>query len=47
MTPLSNVDPRFPTGTFTFDPDVTSEKRRRAIDTIRETPAKLRAAAAG
>ena len=47
MTPLSNVDPRFPTGTFTFDPDVTPEKRRRAIETIRETPAKLRAAAAG
>jgi uncharacterized damage-inducible protein DinB len=47
MTPLSNIDPRYPTGTFTFDPDVTPGKRRAAIDTIRETPAKLRAAAQG
>jgi len=47
MTPLSNVDPRFPIGTFTFDPAVTPDTRRRAIDAIRQTPAKLRAAAAG
>ena len=47
MTPLSNVDPRFPTGKFTFDPDVTPDKRRRRIEAIRETPVKLRAAAAG
>jgi len=47
MTPLSNVDPRFPIGTFTFDPAVTPDTRRRAIDVIRQTPAKLRAAAAG
>ena len=47
MTPLSNTDPRFPTGKFTFDPDVTPDKRRRAIESIRETPAKLRAAARG
>jgi hypothetical protein len=46
MTPLSN-DPRFPTGKLTFDPDVTDEKRRRWIDAIRTTPAKLRAAASG
>lgn len=46
MTPLSN-DPRFPTGKFTFDPDVTPEKRRRAIAAIRETPANLRAAVQG
>jgi hypothetical protein len=45
MTPLSNTDPRYPTGKFTFDPAVTPEKRRRAIESIRETPAKLRAAA--
>ena len=47
MTPLSNIDPRFPTGTFTFDPHATPESRSRAIATIRETPAKLRAAARG
>src|SRR5947199_8056023 len=46
MTSLSN-DPRFPTGTFTFDPDVTDDKRRRAVTAIRETPAKLRAAVQG
>jgi uncharacterized damage-inducible protein DinB len=47
MTPLSNTDPRFPTGKFAFDPDVTAEKRRRAVESIRETPAKLRAAVKG
>ena len=47
MTPLSNTDPRFPTGTFHFNPDVTSEMRRGAIAAIRETPAKLRAATRG
>jgi len=47
MTPLSNVDPRFPTGTFNFDPAVTPETRLRAIAAIRDTPAKLRAAANG
>jgi|SRR5215471_6822172 len=46
MTPLSN-DPRFPTGTFTYDPDVTPEKRRRAIAAIRDTPQRLRAAVQG
>jgi hypothetical protein len=47
MTSLSTPgdDPRYPTGKFTFDPDITDDKRRRWIDTIRETPAKLRAAA--
>ena len=52
MTPLSNPDalkndPRFPTGKFAFDPDITDEKRRHWIDAIRQTPAKLRAAVAG
>jgi hypothetical protein len=47
MTPLSNTDPRFPTGTFQFNADVTPDMRRRAIDAIRETPAKLRAATRG
>jgi uncharacterized damage-inducible protein DinB len=47
MTPLSNIDPRFPTGKLTFDPDVTGDKRRRWIESIRTTPAKLRAAVSG
>jgi uncharacterized damage-inducible protein DinB len=46
MTPLSN-DPRFPTGKLAFDPDITDDKRRRWIDAIRTTPAKLRAAVSG
>src|SRR5438046_2527431 len=46
MTSLSNNDdPRYPTGTFTFDPDITGEKRQRWIDAIRQTPVRLRAAA--
>jgi len=47
MTPLSNVDPRYPTGRLTLDPDVTPDKRRPWIESIRSTPAKLRAAVAG
>ena len=50
MTPLSNplnLDPRYPTGKLALDPDVTDDKRRRWIDAIRTTPAKLRAAASG
>jgi uncharacterized damage-inducible protein DinB len=47
MTPLSDVDPRYPTGKLTFDRDVTPEKRRPWIEAIRTTPAKLRAAATG
>ena len=47
MTPLSNTDPRFPTGKFHFDPNVRPDTRRRAIDTIRETPGHLRAAVRG
>jgi uncharacterized damage-inducible protein DinB len=46
MTPLSN-DPRFPTGRFHFDPDVTPEKRLASIAAIREAPAALRAAVRG
>jgi len=46
MTSLSN-DPRFPTGKFTFDPDVTGDKRARWIDAIRRTPAAFRAAVNG
>ena len=47
MTSPGKTDPRFPTGTFTFDPDVTPEKRQRSIAAIRETPAALRAAVSG
>jgi uncharacterized damage-inducible protein DinB len=47
MTPLSNIDPRFPTGKLIFDPDVNDDKRRHWIESIRTTPAKLRAAVSG
>lgn len=47
MTFPSKTDPRYPTGPFTFDPDVTPEKRRKAIRAIREAPAALRAAVTG
>lgn len=40
-------DLRYPTGTFTFDPDVTPEKRAKAIAAIREAPALLRIALQG
>ena len=40
-------DLRFPTGTFTLDPDVTTDKRRGWIQRIAEAPALLRSAAAG
>ena len=47
MTSPGDSDPRYPTGKFTFDPDVTPETRRRAIAAINSTPAALRAAVAG
>jgi uncharacterized damage-inducible protein DinB len=48
MASLSNTDdPRFPTGTFRFDPDVTADTRRQFIAAIRETPSALRAAVRG
>ena len=40
-------DPRFPTGKFHFNPEVTPEIRRAAIGAIRETPAAMRAAVRG
>jgi uncharacterized damage-inducible protein DinB len=40
-------DPRYPTGTFHFNPDVTPEIRQRAIAAIRDTPPALRAAVRG
>src|SRR5829696_9268487 len=47
MTSPGKIDPRFPTGPFTFDPNVTPETRRNAIAAIRAAPAALRAAVAG
>ena len=47
MTSPGKIDPRYPTGPFTFDPDITADKRRRRIDAIGATPAALRAAVAG
>ncbi len=47
MTSPGKTDPRFPIGPFTFDPDVTPEKRHQSIAAIRETPARLRAAVTG
>jgi hypothetical protein len=46
MTPPSN-DPRYPTGKFHFNPDVTPEIRTRSIAAIRDTPSALRAAVHG
>src|SRR6266540_4245876 len=46
MIPPSN-DPRYPTGTFQFNPEVTPEIRRQSIAAIREAPAALRAAVRG
>jgi uncharacterized damage-inducible protein DinB len=41
------TDPRYPTGRFVPPDTPTSESRTRAIDTIAETPAKLREAVGG
>jgi uncharacterized damage-inducible protein DinB len=46
MIPPSN-DPRYPTGKFHFNPDVTPEIRRQSIAAIREAPSALRAAVRG
>jgi hypothetical protein len=40
-------DPRYPTGQFHFNPDVTPEIRTRSIAAIRDTPSALRAAVHG
>ncbi len=47
MTSPGTTDPRFPTGPFIFNPDVTPEMRRASIAAIQETPAALRAAVRG
>jgi hypothetical protein len=38
------MDPRYPIGTFTFDPVVTADKRRERIGMIAALPAQLEAA---
>jgi hypothetical protein len=40
-------DPRYPTGKFHFNPDVTPQIRQRSIAAIRDTPSALRAAVRG
>jgi uncharacterized damage-inducible protein DinB len=47
MASSGDSDPRYPTGKFTFDPDVTPEKRRASIAAIGATPAALRDAVRG
>jgi hypothetical protein len=41
------MDPRYPTGPFTFDPSVTPEKRKAAIAAIGAFPSELKAVLAG
>jgi hypothetical protein len=40
-------DLRYPTGKFTFDPDITPDKRTKSIAAIREAPALMRTALQG
>jgi len=40
-------DPRFPVGKFSYGGSLTAEQRRRYIDDIEQTPARLREAAGG
>jgi uncharacterized damage-inducible protein DinB len=47
MTSPGKIDPRFPTGPFAFDPDISPVKRVASIAAIRATPAALRAAVTG
>ena len=42
----TTVDPRYPTGKFTFNPAVTPESRREAIATIAALPERMRQATA-
>jgi hypothetical protein len=41
------MDPRYPTGTFAYDPNPTAELRRSAVAAIGSLPAEIRLAAAG
>ena len=45
MMPI--MDPRFPTGKFTFDPNTTAAQRRERIAAIGSFPGELKAAMAG
>lgn len=47
MASSGESDPRYPTGKFTFDPDIAPGKRRTSIAAIRATPAALREAVRG
>ena len=40
-------DPRYPVGNFTYDASPTEEQRKKLIDDIAQTPARLRAAVQG
>jgi hypothetical protein len=44
---MPTMDPRFPTGKFTFDPNQTSAERHERIAVIGSFPAELKAAMAG
>jgi hypothetical protein len=44
---MPDMDPRFPTGTFTFDPNQTAAQRRERIAAIASFPAELKTAMAG
>jgi hypothetical protein len=41
------MDPRYPIGKFAMPTQITTERRRQAIDEIASTPAKMRAAVKG
>jgi exoribonuclease II len=41
------MDPRYPIGEFKFAGPLTNDERQALIDTIEETPARMRAAVAG
>ena len=43
---IADMDPRFPTGKFVFDPASTPEKRRECIAIIASLPSELKAAMA-
>ena len=47
MTSPGKTDPRYPTGVFTYDPDLSPGKRARSIGIIRDTPKALRGAVTG
>ena len=44
---MPDMDPRFPTGKFSFDPNITASQRRERIAAIGSFPGELKAAMAG